>query len=54
MEQTSATEDVARSMKEISALTEDNTATVRQVGLSVNEVSSIAVELQQLVGKFRV
>ena len=54
MEQTSATEEVARSMEEISALTEENAATIRQVGRSVNEVSSVAAELQQLVGKFRV
>jgi methyl-accepting chemotaxis protein len=54
MEQTAATENVARSMEEISALTEENNATIRQVGQSVDEVSSVATELQQLVGKFRV
>jgi methyl-accepting chemotaxis protein len=54
MEQTSATEDVARSMEEISALTEKNSETIRQVEQSVIDVSTVAAELQQLVGKFRV
>jgi methyl-accepting chemotaxis protein len=53
-EQTSATEDVARSMEEISALTEENSANIRQVGQAADDVSHIAIELQQLVGQFRV
>ena len=53
-EQSSATEEVARNMEDISALTEENAANIAQVGHAAEEVSHIAAELQQLVGKFRV
>ncbi|MDD5242134.1 MAG: methyl-accepting chemotaxis protein [Sulfuricella sp.] len=53
-EQTAATEEVARNMEEISALTEENSANIRQVGQAAEDVSHIAIELQQLVGQFRV
>jgi methyl-accepting chemotaxis protein len=53
-EQTSATEDVTRSMEEISVLTAENSANIHQVGKSADDISSIATELQQLVGQFRV
>ena len=53
-EQSSATEDVARNMEEISSLTEENAANIGQVGHAAEEVSLIAADLQQLVGKFHV
>ena len=52
--QTSATDDVARGMEEISVLSKENSENIRQVGHSANDVSNIAGELQQLVGQFRV
>jgi methyl-accepting chemotaxis protein len=53
-EQTTATEDVARNMEEISVLTEENSANIRKVGREADDVSHVAIELQQLVGQFRV
>lgn len=53
-EQASATEAVARNMEEITALTEENSASIRQVGKEALDVSTIANELQNLVSRFRV
>ena len=53
-EQTAATENAARDMDEIAALTEENSANIRQVGQSAEDVFHIAGELQHLVGQFRV
>lgn len=53
-EQASATEAVARNMEEISALTEENSASIQRVGKEALDVSSVASELQHLVSKFRV
>ncbi|NCS64600.1 MAG: hypothetical protein COS39_00730 [Hydrogenophilales bacterium CG03_land_8_20_14_0_80_62_28] len=52
--QTSATENVARDMGEISALAQENSASIRQAAQAAEAVSHIATELQQLVGQFRV
>ena len=41
-------------MEEISGLTEEDTTSIRQAGKAAADVSYIASELQQLVGKLRV
>lgn len=52
-EQASATEDVAHNLEEISVVTEQNEASVLNVGKMADEVANIAAELQGIVGQFK-
>lgn len=52
-EQSTATEDVTKNMERISVLIEESARTIEQVGHSAEDVSHVAIELQQLVGKFK-
>lgn len=52
-EQAAATEEVAHNLEEVSAVTEQNEASIRDVGKMAEEVASIAAELQNVVGRFK-
>ena len=52
-EQASATDDVARNMEEMSVVTEQNEAGIREVGRMAEEVAHIAAELQNVVSQFK-
>lgn len=52
-EQSTATEDVTKNMERISGLIEESATSVEQVGHAAEDVSHVAIELQQLVGKFK-
>jgi methyl-accepting chemotaxis protein len=52
-EQSSATEDVAKNLEEISVVTEKNEASFQDVGRMAAEVANIAGELQQVVSQFK-
>lgn len=52
-EQAAATEEVAHNLEEVSAVTEQNEASIRDVGRMAEEVASIAAELQNVVGRFK-
>lgn len=52
-EQASATEDVAHNLEKISAVTEQNDASIQEVGRMAGEVANIAAELQNVVGRFK-
>jgi len=52
-EQASATDDVARNMEEMSVVTEQNEAGIKDVGRMAEEVAHIAAELQHVVGQFK-
>lgn len=53
-EQASATDDVAHNLEGISVVTEQNDASVQDVGKMAEEVADIATELQKIVGQFKV
>lgn len=53
-EQASATDDVAHHIEGISIVTEQNEASVHDVGKMAEEVASIASELQEMVSQFKV
>lgn len=53
-EQTSATEDVAHNLEGISIVTEQNEASIEDVGKMAEEVANIAAELQEVVSQFKV
>jgi methyl-accepting chemotaxis protein len=52
-EQTKASAETARNMEEISVISEENTASINQVGNNARTLADTAVELQRLVGQFR-
>ncbi|MHB9118685.1 MAG: methyl-accepting chemotaxis protein, partial [Burkholderiales bacterium] len=52
-EQASATDDVAQNLEGISSVTEENAASIQQVGDTSMQVAHIAIELQKIVGQFR-
>ncbi|OGV73921.1 MAG: hypothetical protein A3B82_06250 [Methylophilales bacterium RIFCSPHIGHO2_02_FULL_57_10] len=52
IEQSAATEDVARSMEQMSALIEENNSSIEHVGHAVNDLAGTASELRQLVRHF--
>lgn len=53
-EQSVAAADTARSMEHISLLAEDNNASIQQVAVAAEELTNIALRLNELVGRFRV
>ena len=52
-EQSAASEDIARNMERISALTEENNDSIKKVGGDASDMASTAAELQRLVGQFK-
>jgi methyl-accepting chemotaxis protein len=52
-EQAASTEDVAHNLEEISVVTEQNEASIKDVGRMAEEVANIASELQNVVGQFK-
>jgi methyl-accepting chemotaxis protein len=53
-EQASASEDVAQHLEGMSVVSEQNKAGIQNVGQMAGEVASIAAELQEMIGQFRV
>jgi len=53
-EQSAASEDIARNMERISALTEENNDSIKQVGDAASDMAGTAAELQRLVGQFKI
>jgi methyl-accepting chemotaxis protein len=53
-EQSAASEDIARNMERISALTEENNDSIKQVGGAASDMAGTAAELQRLVGQFNI
>jgi len=53
-EQSAASEDIARNMERISALTEENNDSIKQVGGAASDMAGTAAELQRLVGQFKI
>lgn len=54
MEQSAATEDMARNMEQMSALIEENDSSIARVGQAVTDLTGTADELRQLVRHFDV
>jgi len=53
-QQSAATGAVTRNMEEISAMSQENSVNIQQMGAGAEEVSRIAMDLQRLVGQFKV
>ncbi len=53
-QQSSATGAVTRNMEEISAMSQENSVNIQQMGAGAEDVSRIAMDLQRLVGQFKV
>ncbi len=53
-EQSSVAEDVSRNVNNISAVTDQNAAAVNQITVSSEELSRMAVNLQQMIAQFKV
>lgn len=52
-EQSAASEETVRNMEQISSITEENTASIHQVGKASENMAVTASELQRLVGQFK-